>query len=117
MVMDTGLKSLRRDLAKDSSFNGSNVSNPINIDITPSFVINIEKPTESIDDLCMLAKRYFGTKIDYNIQNGIVTCNEVATSISPEAFDKLSEREKFLISKFPNSDISIALLQKARSII
>lgn len=116
MVMDTGIKS-RRDLANDSSFNGSNVSSPISIDITPSFVINIEKPSESIDDLCMLAKRYFGTKIDYNIKNGIVTCNEVATSIPPEAFDKLNEREKFLISKFPNSDISIALLQKARSIV
>ena len=92
------------------------VSDPFGIDVKPTFVIQIEKPKESLADLCMLAESYFAKKQSYNIRNSIITCNDVVTSISPYAFNSLSESEKNLVAKFPNSDMAIALLQKSNTL-
>ena len=108
MAIDAEIKDTLRETS-DWSFVATN---PLNIEIKNPFVINIEKPKESFADLCMLAQEQVAADVEYDIRNGIVTFKDVATSILPNAFSHLSEKEKGLISRFPNSDISIALLQK-----
>ena len=90
-------------------------SNPIgSVDFrpTPSFVFKIEKPKESYEDLCKMAQKNFGKQINYKIEQDIVICGNIVTSISPTIFNTLNEKEKDLVANFPNSDIATAILQK-----
>ena len=116
MALNAKIKNQLRETTGDSDWNFV-ATNPINIEVRTPFVINIEKPTESFDDLCMLAQEQVSATAEYDIRNGIVTFKDVATSILPNAFSHLSENEKSIISRFPNSDVSIALLQKVNRFI
>ena len=64
------------------------------------FVFKIEKPKESYSELYKLAVKEM-SEVKYEVRKGIVSCDEIATSISPYAFNQLSEREKMIVAKFP----------------
>ena len=76
-----------------------------------NYVIHLEKPKESFEELCEIFKSLHPNLENYEVKKGIVSCNSCPTSISPYIFNKLSDEEKELVAKNPNSDIAIALLQ------
>ena len=92
----------------------SGVSNPI----APkpprddgNYVFRLEKPKESFEELCKIFKKLHPISQNYEVKNNIVFCNSRPTSISPNVFNKLSEKEKEIVASNPNTDIASALLQ------